>query len=156
MPSSTKSSPEPELEAITVGFRRLLPQVRLVRTEEGQAAAEVALVVPLVATMLLAIVQVGFVVRDQVLVVHAAREAARAAAVDPRPGAAGTAAAASSALKGARLSTETVTSHMGRANERSDIVTVRVTYRSATDVPLVGTLLPEITLHSKAAMRIEY
>ncbi len=113
---------------------------------------EVALVVPVVAVLLLAIVQVGLVVRDQVLVVHAAREGARAAAVDPRPGAAAAGAKASSPLKASRLTTETVTSHMGA----NSIVTVRVTYRSATDVPLVGAFLPDITLQSKAAMRIEY
>ena len=38
---------------------------------------------PLVVFGLLAILQVGLVVRDQVAVVHAAREAARAASVDP-------------------------------------------------------------------------
>ena len=53
------------------------------RREGGQATVEVALLLPLLATMLLAVVQVGLVVRDQVLVTHAAREAARAAAVDP-------------------------------------------------------------------------
>lgn len=108
---------------------------------------------PLVAVLLLAIVQVGLVVRDQVLVVHAAREAARAAAVDPRPGAGDRAAKASSALKAARVSTETVTSHSGGAG---DIVSVRVTYRAPTDVPLVGPLLPDIRLQAKAVMRVEY
>ena len=46
---------------------------------------ELALVLPLVVALLLAVVQVGLIVRDQVLVVHAAREAAREAAVDPDP-----------------------------------------------------------------------
>lgn len=108
---------------------------------------------PLVVVVLLAIVQVGLVVRDQVLVVHAAREAARAAAVDPRPGVAAAAAARSSALKPGRLSTETVTSHSGGAVV---IVTARVTYRTPTDVPLVGPLLPELPVHAKAVMRVEY
>ena len=49
----------------------------------GQATVELALVLPLVVFGLLAILQVGLVVRDQVAVVHAAREAARAASVDP-------------------------------------------------------------------------
>src|SRR4029078_2878808 len=42
----------------------------------GQATVELALVLPLVVFALLAILQVGLVVRDQVAVVHAAREAA--------------------------------------------------------------------------------
>ena len=45
-----------------------------------QATVELALVLPVVATLLLAVVQVGLVVRDQIRVTHAAREAARAAA----------------------------------------------------------------------------
>ncbi len=41
--------------------------------DEGQAAVELARVLPLVALVLLALVQAGLVVRDQILVVHAAR-----------------------------------------------------------------------------------
>ena len=52
----------------------------------GQATVEFAFVLPLVVLALLAVVQVGVVVRDQLGVVHAAREAARAASVDPDPG----------------------------------------------------------------------
>ena len=51
------------------------------RGQRGQAAVELALVLPLVALVLLAVVQVGLIVRDEVLVLHAAREGARAAAV---------------------------------------------------------------------------
>ena len=57
---------------------------RRCQREGGQATVEVALLLPLLALLLLAVVQVGLVVRDQVLVTHAAREAARAAAVDPQ------------------------------------------------------------------------
>ena len=49
---------------------------------EGQAAVELALALPLVALLLLALVQLGFLVRDQVLVVHAAREGVRSSATD--------------------------------------------------------------------------
>ena len=41
---------------------------------------------PLVLMAALIVLQVAFVVRDQVAVVHAAREAARAASVDPDSG----------------------------------------------------------------------
>ena len=50
--------------------------------DRGQSSVEVALLLPFLALLLLAVIQVGLVVRDQVLVVHVAREAARAAAVD--------------------------------------------------------------------------
>ena len=120
------------------------------RQEGGQATVEVALLLPLVATMLLAVVQVGLVVRDQVLVVHAAREGARAAAVDPTPEAAREAAAAAARLDPSRLSVDLSgdTAPGGR-------LTVIVTYRSPTTVPLVGRLLGDRTLTAEATMRVE-
>ena len=127
--------------------------------EAGQAATELALVLPLLVLLLLAIVQVTLVARVQVLVVHAAREAAREAAVDPRPGAVRGAArrvagnpdgGAASGLKVRRLDTEM--SHTGGAPV---IVTVRVVYRAPTDVPLIGPLLPDIEVRAKASMRQE-
>jgi hypothetical protein len=34
-------------------------------------------------------------------------------------------------------------------------ITVEVTYHARTDVPLVGALFPDPTLHAKAVMRVE-
>ena len=119
--------------------------------EEGQATVERALTLPVVALLLLSLVQVTIVGRDHLLVTHAARAAAREAAVDRRPGSVRTAAlVAAPALKAARVSTET-SSRRGS----SDIVTVTVAYRSETDVPLVGPLLPDVRLVGKAAIRYE-
>ena len=53
--------------------------------ERGQAAGELALVLPLLVLLLLAIAQVTLVARDQILVVHAARAGAREAAVSETP-----------------------------------------------------------------------
>ena len=116
----------------------------------GQAAVELALVLPLVALVLLALVQAGLVIRDQILVVHAAREAAREAAVDPAPGTPAKAAAASSTLDDSRLSVDT--DGRGQAGSR---VRVHVRYRAPTDVPLVGAALPDVTLEASATMRVE-
>jgi Flp pilus assembly pilin Flp len=113
------------------------------REERGQAAVELALALPLVALLLLAVVQVGLVVRDQVLVTHAAREAARAAAVGSP---ARDAALAGSGLRADRLVVEV---------RRGELVRVTVRYRSPTDLPLVGPLLPDLDLWAKAAMRTE-
>lgn len=120
------------------------------RGDEGQAAVELALVLPLVVALLLVVVQVGLIVRAQVLVTHAAREAARAAAVDPAPGAARDAAVASSTLDPARLQV----SEDGRGPEGSR-VSVHLTYRVPTDVPLVGALFGDIELGATATMRVE-
>lgn len=118
----------------------------------GQAAVEVALVLPLVATLLLLLVQVGLVVRDQILVVHAAREAARAAAVEAGDDPPHRAALLAGGLDRKRLSTEILSDGSRVAGAT---VRVEVTYRSATDVPIVGRLFGEPELRATAAMRVE-
>src|SRR5690349_17964564 len=100
--------------------------------------------------MLLAVVQVGLIVRAQVLVTHAAREAARAAAVDADPDAADRAATEASTLDAHRMSVQV----SGRDGPGSH-VHVEVTYREPTDVPLVGALVGDLSLHAEATMRVE-
>ena len=120
------------------------------RASEGQAAVELALAVPLLALLLLGLVQLGLLIRDQVLVVHAAREAARQAAVDDAPDAARRAAIASSGLPSGRIAVDVT----GRGAPGSR-VRVDVRYRAATDVPLVGAALGDVQMHAEATMRVE-
>ncbi|CAN5734100.1 hypothetical protein BH20ACT1_BH20ACT1_10520 [soil metagenome] len=120
------------------------------RDDQGQAAVELALVLPLVAVLALMLVQVALVVRDQVLVIHAAREAARAAAVSPESDAAGEAARAGASLEPSRL--EIDVSGRGQPGSR---VQVELRYISPTEVPLVGPLVGDVTLSGSAAMRVE-
>ena len=117
--------------------------------QRGQAAVELALVLPLVLLLFLGLAQVGLVVRDDVLVVHAAREAARRAAVDRADGAPRTAAVAGSGLTSSRLDVQT------RRDEAAGTVTETLRYRSPTGLPLIGPLLPDVTLEAKATMREE-
>ena len=125
------------------------PKVR--QGDEGQAAVELALTLPLLVVLALAVAQVVIVARDQLLVVHAARAAGREAAVDDRREEIRKAArSAAPALKPERLSTET--SYPGGS---SGIVQVVVRYRSPTRVPLVGPLVPDVELVAKAAFRDE-
>jgi Flp pilus assembly protein TadG len=124
--------------------------VRRGRGDGGQASVELALVLPLVIVLLLGVVQVGLLVRDQILVVHAAREAAREAAVDPAPEAARRAALSSSTLAESRV-TVTATGR-GAAGSR---VRVEVAYRAPTAVPLLGSALGDLTLRASATMRVE-
>ena len=124
--------------------------MRRERGDGGQASVELALVLPLVFVLLLGIVQLGLLVRDQILVVHAAREAAREAAVDPAADAASRAAAASSTLDGARLTV--TTSGRGATGSR---VRVEVAYRAPTGVPIIGAALGDLTLRASATMRVE-
>jgi Flp pilus assembly pilin Flp len=118
--------------------------------EEGQAAVELALVLPFVGVLLLGIVQVALVVRDQVLTVHAAREAARQAAVDPDPAGPRRAALAGSPLEPGRLSVEVA--GRGRPGSR---VRVSVRYRSPTRAPLIGPVIPDVVVTSSVTMRTE-
>ena len=120
------------------------------RDHGGQATVEAALVLPFVALLLLAVVQVGVLVRAQVLVTHAAREAARAAAVDPDRNVAVDAAEHASTLDATRMRVDVE----GRG-ARGSHVTVRVSYDAPTDVPLIGSLIGDIQLEGEATMRVE-
>ncbi|MCU0311405.1 MAG: pilus assembly protein [Acidimicrobiales bacterium] len=107
---------------------------------------------PLVVLVLVLVLQVGLVARDQLLVVHAAREAVRGAAVaesaGDRAGAAVRAAHAAGGLPGTAVTTELLD---GGRRVRA---TVRHTVR--TDLPLVGALLPDVDLEASAVMRVEH
>jgi Flp pilus assembly protein TadG len=118
--------------------------------EEGQASVELALLLPLVLLLLLAILQVGLLARDAVLVSHASREGARAAATDLRPGAAAAAARRSAGLDADRMEVAVSGSRVPGGR-----VSVTVSYRAATDVPLIGRLLGEPTMRSSTTMRVE-
>jgi Flp pilus assembly protein TadG len=118
--------------------------------ERGQATAELALALPLVATLLLALVQAAVVARDQVLVAHAAREAARVAAVDDDVESARLAAEQAGPLAAERLDVE-VTGR-GEAGSRVRVV---VRYTLPTRLPLVSRALDDVTLTASATMRVE-
>ena len=120
------------------------------RPDRGQAVVEFALTIPLVVLLLLGIVQVGLVVRDQILVVHASREAARAAAVDPDPDAARRAAIRSSTLDSHRLVTE-----IADRGAPGSTLSVTIRYSSPTEVPLIGRLLPDVGLRAVTSLRVE-
>jgi uncharacterized protein (UPF0333 family) len=113
------------------------------RRERGQATIEFVLVLPLVIVALLAILQLTIIVRDQVLLVEAAREAARAASVAADPSA-----AATRVLPGA---TVMVGGHGGVGSP----ITVQVSYRVETVVPIIGAWIPDPVLHESAVMRSE-
>jgi Flp pilus assembly protein TadG len=117
-----------------------------VKREQGQATVELALVLPVLVLALLAVLQVALVVRDHVSVVHAAREAARAASVHTDPASA--ARAAHRTLPGAHV-------EVGPRPAVGEPITVDVTYTSRTKLPLVGPLFPDPELHARVVMRVE-
>lgn len=110
---------------------------------EGQATVEFVLLLPFVAVIVAGVVQVGLLVRDQIIVTHVARESARVASIDPDPTSADAAARASAP----------------RARIRSERLggDVRVTAElPVTTLPLLGWAVPVDVLSATAVMRIEW
>ena len=117
----------------------------------GQATVELALLLPVIFMLLLAVLQVGLVARDQVLVANAAagggsggrgRQPARCCGGRPRR--------QSGPLKPDDLHVE-----VGARGDVGSTVRVVVRYRSVTDVPLVGPLVGDVDLQADATMRVE-
>ena len=115
-------------------------------TDRGQAVVELALCLPLVCLLLLGVVQVAVVVRDQLAVQLAARDAARAASVSEDPGAAAASAAEAAGVVGP----------LGVAvSSTGSVVTATVSYDERTDLPLIGALISDLTLRASASMPVE-
>ena len=122
------------------------PAARAAGDERGQAAVELALALPVVVLLLLGMLQVALVGRDQLAIELAAREAARAAAVSADPVAA------------ARLAAERVTTLRPlqvAVSTGAAAVTVTVSHPSATDVAMVGRLIGDVGLRSSVTMALE-
>ena len=108
---------------------------------------------PLLLVVALAMVQVGLLVRDRLLVEAAARAGARTAAVDPDQGAIADAVARSAPDLDAAALTVTV----ARSGAQGDPVTVTVGYTSAIRVPFIGWLIThEVAMTSTATDRQEF
>ena len=105
------------------------------------------MILPLVIFAVLAIIQVGLLVRD-----HLAVRARRA-----RGGARGER-RSRSVERGRTPRTERCRTPTSTSSPRPSVgqpITVEVRYRAVTDVPLVGVLFPDPVLHSRAVMRVE-
>jgi Flp pilus assembly protein TadG len=119
------------------------------RADSGQATVELALATPVLCLLLLGIVQLVVVVRDQLAVIEAARVGARAAAVAADPGGAASGAIGGIADTGSPTRARVSTAASGQ------YVTVTVTAVSVTDVPLIGALLPDVEVSGRATMILE-
>lgn len=119
----------------------------LSRGDRGQSTVEFALVLPLVALLLLGLLQAGLFLRDQLVVAAAAREGAREAAVTPDR--AQIERAARRAAGGLDISID-----VDRGTDRGDPVRVAVAAKP-TAVPLVGAIVSGQNIRSEAVMRVE-
>jgi Flp pilus assembly protein TadG len=116
------------------------------RGDRGQATVELALVLPVLVMLLLMLIQVALIARDQLLVQDAARAAVREASVGADPG---------RVRDAARRTLAGVTVDVHRADRVGDPVTVTARYVEHTRLPLVGPLVPDVLLHATATMRAE-
>ena len=117
--------------------------------ERGQATVELALGLPVVLLLLLALAQVVVVVHGQIMVVHAAREGARAAAVAADAVGEGRRAVIA-ALGGPGAGSTTIA--VVDTGERVDVT---VTRRVPTDIPLIGAFVGDVTVVGRATMAAE-
>ncbi len=115
--------------------------------QRGQATVEAALLLPFIALVLLAVIQIGLVVRTRILVTHAAREGVRVAAVGGTDAEIARAAAIAGDLALHRIHVE--------VERTGGVATVIVVYTDPTDVPLVGSLIGDAEMEAVARMRIE-
>ncbi len=116
------------------------------RRDRGQAAVEFAIALPLVVMLLLGVIQVAVVVRDQIAVEFAAREGARAASVAASPATA----AQSAATRATELTPIRVTT-----TATHDRVVVNVDFTTRSRLPLLGLVIGDVEVSASVAMMRE-
>lgn len=128
-------------------------RTRSVGAERGTATVEFALVLPLLLVMCLALVQVGLLARDRLLVEAVARAGAREAALQVDEAAIREAALAA----GPGLEPDAVTIGVTRAGSIGDPVTVRVDYAEPIRVPFIDWLFGDtVSMGTSATDRQEF
>lgn len=127
------------------------PRAVTAPVDAGQSTVELVLVLPVVVMAMLAVVQIGVIGHDQLVVWHAARESARAAAVAPDQAVARRAALSA----GATLDPARLTVGLRGGSNTGELITSSLTYRAATTVPVVGRLVGDVTLRAEVTMRVE-
>jgi Flp pilus assembly protein TadG len=120
--------------------------------ERATAAVEFALVLPLILVMTLAVVEVGLLVKDRLVLQGAARAGAREAAVSADDGEVRQSVIdAAASLDGSGIDVDVT-----REGGVGSAVTVTVVYHDTVAIPLVDWLFPsEIELGATAVMRQE-
>lgn len=123
------------------------------RRERGSAAVEFALLLPILLLVLLALVQVGVLARDQLVLTQASRAGAREAAVTASVEAVREAVR----LSATGLDADRVVVDVVWGGERGAPVAVSLVYEVPVASPLAGWLLPAtVTLRSSSTMRREF
>lgn len=123
------------------------------RSERGSSAVEFALLLPILLLVLLALVQVGVLARDSLVLTQASRAGAREASVQPSSDAVRQ--AVSDAAPG--LAADRLSVNIAWGGTRGSPVTVSVAYEAPVASLLAGWLLPgSVSLSATATMRQEF
>jgi Flp pilus assembly protein TadG len=123
------------------------------RGESGSAVVEFALLLPVLLLLLLALVQVGVLASDRLLLAQAARAGAREAAIQESDEAVREAATSA----GVGLDPERLRLEVTRTGSRGSPVTVSLSYEVEIVGVLAGWLLPAtVTLSTAATARQEF
>ena len=121
--------------------------MKLDAAENGQATVEFALVLPFLFLFSLSVVQVGSIANDQLALGHAARSAARAISLGDVTD-----------QSASQIATNAVDNTITLNNVRIDIelgdkfAQVALSYTRTINIPIIGRLMNEVTLHSSATM----
>lgn len=122
------------------------------RRDRGQSTVELALILPAIAAVLLAVAQIGLLIQAEIAATHAAREIARVLAVAPDSDPYVTLTNVTD-LSVDRVQLDVAVLAVGAAGR--EIVEVHVIY----DVPVVASILSflegEIDVDARAAMLVE-
>ena len=125
------------------------------RCDRGQSTVEAALTLPVVLIALLMIVQVGVVVRDALVLAHAAREGARAAAVSDGDAEIRDAVMRSAGSLDAGAIDITIEPSEGD-RRRGNPVTVDLAYTVRLRIPVVSRIVDvDLPLRASTSMRME-
>lgn len=115
-------------------------------SDSGQATVELALVMPLVIGLLILIITAGLVVRDQLLVWHAASAGARAASISPNsPDVVQQAVENEVSLRPVHL----------RIVRQGDLITVAAQYPRTINLWLIKYIIPPLTLSATVTMHVQ-
>lgn len=118
------------------------------RDSRGQATVELALLLPVVALLLLAVLQGALLVRDRLFLINAARVAARAAALRPDEDAVVT------ALRDQGVAATGLVIALDAPQGPRTVGSVQIG-RTVTRVPVVGVFLGDLMLHERLAFLAE-
>ena len=116
-------------------------------TETGQATVEFALVLPFLFLFSLSVVQVGSIANDQLALGHAARSAARAISLGDVTDQSVNQIAANAVDNTITLNNVRIDIELG-----DKFAQVALSYTRTINIPIIGRLINEVTLHSSATM----